>query len=57
MEILRSESEKVEEEARKKLWYKWQLDLIYSELEAMEHIFEELDGPEGLLVEVKLPIE
>lgn len=55
MEILRSESEKVEEEARKKAVVQMAIGtLSYSELEAMEHIFEELDGPEGLLVASKV---
>ena len=55
MEILRSESEKMEEEARKKAVVQMAIGtLSYSELEAMEHIFEELDGVEGLLVASKV---
>lgn len=55
MEILRSESEKIEEEARKKAVVQMAIGtLSYSELEAMEHIFEELDGMEGLLVASKV---
>ena len=55
MEILRSESEQIEEEARKKAVVQMAIGtLSYSELEAMEHIFEELDGPEGLLVASKV---
>jgi transcriptional pleiotropic repressor len=55
MEILRSRSEKIEKEARKKAAVHVALDtLSYSELEAIEHIFEELDGTEGLLVASKI---
>lgn len=55
MEILRSESEKIEEEVRKKAVVQMAIGtLSYSELEAMEHIFEELDGMEGLLVASKV---
>ncbi|SDL60521.1 GTP-sensing pleiotropic transcriptional regulator CodY [Halarsenatibacter silvermanii] len=55
MEILRSRSEKVEEEARKKAAVQIAIDtLSYSELEAIEHIFEELEGEEGLLVASKV---
>ena len=55
MEILRSRSEKIEEEARKKAAVQIAIDtLSYSELEAIEHIFEELDGEEGLLVASKV---
>lgn len=55
MEILRSRSEKVEEEARKKAAVQIAIDtLSYSELEAIEHIFDELDGEEGLLVASKV---
>ena len=55
MEILRSKSEKIEEEARKKAAVQIAIDtLSYSELEAIEHIFEELDGEEGLLVASKV---
>ncbi len=55
MEILRSRSEKVEEEARKKAAVQIAIDtLSYSELEAIDHIFEELEGEEGLLVASKV---
>lgn len=55
MEILRSRSEKIEKEARKKAAVQIAIDtLSYSELEAIEHIFEELDGKEGLLVASKI---
>jgi transcriptional pleiotropic repressor len=55
MEILRSRSEKIEKEARKKAAVQIAIDtLSYSELEAIEHIFEELDGREGLLVASKV---
>jgi transcriptional pleiotropic repressor len=55
MEILRSRTEKIEKEARKKAAVQIAIDtLSYSELEAIEHIFEELDGREGLLVASKV---
>lgn len=55
MEILRSMSEKMEEEARKKAAVQMALDtLSYSEQEAVEHIFDELNGDEGLLVASKI---
>jgi len=55
MEILRSKAERVEEEARKKAAVQIALGtLSYSELEAVEHIFEELEGDEGLLVASKI---
>ena len=55
MEILRSRTEKIEKEARKKAAVQIAIDtLSYSELEAIEHIFEELDGKEGLLVASKV---
>lgn len=55
MEILRSRSERIEKEARKKAAVQIAIDtLSYSELEAIEHIFEELDGEEGLLVASKV---
>ncbi|MCK8823559.1 GTP-sensing pleiotropic transcriptional regulator CodY [Fuchsiella alkaliacetigena] len=55
MEILRARSEKIEEEARKKAAVHVALEtLSYSELEAIEHIFDELDGKEGLLVASKI---
>jgi transcriptional pleiotropic repressor len=55
MEILRSKSEEIEEEARKKAIVQLAIGtLSFSELEAVEHIFEELDGNEGLLVASKI---
>ncbi|MBE3574834.1 MAG: GTP-sensing pleiotropic transcriptional regulator CodY [Firmicutes bacterium] len=55
MEILRSKSEEVEEEARRKAAVQVAMaSLSYSELEAIEHIFAELDGEEGLLVASKV---
>jgi len=55
MEILRSRSDKIEKEARKKAAVQIAIDtLSYSELEAIEHIFDELDGKEGLLVASKV---
>lgn len=55
MEILRSKNEEIEEEARKKSVVQMAIGtLSYSELEAMEHIFNELDGSEGLLVASKI---
>ena len=55
MEILRSKQEEYEEEVRKKAVVQMAIGtLSYSELEAMEHIFEELDGEEGLLVASKV---
>ena len=55
MEILRSKSDEIEEEARKKAVVQLAIGtLSFSELEAVEHIFEELDGSEGLLVASKI---
>jgi len=55
MEILREKSEEIEEEARSKAVVQMAISsLSYSELEAIEHIFEELDGKEGLLVASKI---
>lgn len=55
MEILRSESQKIELEARKKSVVQMAMGtLSYSELEAMYHIFDELEGDEGLLVASKV---
>jgi len=55
MEILRSKAEKIEEEARNKAVVQLAIaTLSYSELEAVEHIFEELGGNEGLLVASKI---
>ncbi|MGI6484913.1 MAG: GTP-sensing pleiotropic transcriptional regulator CodY [Tepidanaerobacteraceae bacterium] len=55
MEILRSKSDEIEDEARKKAVVQLAIGtLSFSELEAVEHIFEELDGSEGLLVASKI---
>ncbi|HEU5140175.1 MAG TPA: GTP-sensing pleiotropic transcriptional regulator CodY [Bacillales bacterium] len=55
MEILREKAEEIEEEARNKAVVQMAISsLSYSELEAIEHIFEELDGHEGLLVASKI---
>lgn len=55
MEILRSHAAEMEEEARKKAAVQVALGtLSYSELEAVQHIFDELDGNEGLLVASKI---
>ncbi|MCR4418922.1 MAG: GTP-sensing pleiotropic transcriptional regulator CodY [Clostridia bacterium] len=55
MELLRSKAEKIEEEARKRAAVHVALGtLSYSELEAVEHIFAELDGKEGVLVASKI---
>ena len=51
MEILRARVEKIEEAARQKAMVAIAFDtLSYSELEAVEHIFSELNGSNGLLV-------
>ena len=55
MEIMRSKTEEIEEQARKKAVVQMAIGtLSYSELEAVEHIFNELDGSEGLLVASKI---
>src|SRR5690606_16537728 len=55
MEILREKSEQIEEEARSKAVVQMAISsLSYSELEAIEHIFDELNGKEGLLVASKI---
>lgn len=55
MEILREKAEEIEEEARSKAVVQMAISsLSYSELEAIEHIFEELNGKEGLLVALKI---
>jgi transcriptional pleiotropic repressor len=55
MEILRSKQEEIEEEVRKKAVVQLAIGtLSYSELEAVEHIFEELEGKEGLLIASKI---
>lgn len=55
MEILRAKQGQFEEEARKKAVVQLAIGtLSYSELEAVEHIFDELEGNEGLLVASKI---
>jgi len=55
MEILKEKAEEMQEEARSKAVVQMAISsLSYSELEAIEHIFEELDGREGLLVASKI---
>ncbi|UOQ85568.1 GTP-sensing pleiotropic transcriptional regulator CodY [Gracilibacillus salinarum] len=55
MEILHEKTEEIEEEARSKAVVQMAISsLSYSELEAIEHIFEELNGIEGLLVASKI---
>jgi len=55
MEIIRSRAEKMEEEARKRAAVQIALGtLSYSELDAVQHIFKQLEGEEGLLVASKI---
>ena len=55
MEILRSRASVVADEERRRAVVKMALDtLSYSEQEAVEHIFTELNGREGLLVASKI---
>ncbi len=55
MEILRAHAGELEEEARKKAAVQIALGtLSYSEMEAVQHIFDELEGSEGLLVASKI---
>ncbi|MFB1098540.1 MULTISPECIES: GTP-sensing pleiotropic transcriptional regulator CodY [Bacillaceae] len=55
MEILHQKTAEIETEARSKAVVQMAISsLSYSELEAIEHIFEELDGSEGLLVASKV---
>lgn len=55
LEILRSEAEAMEEEARKKAVVQMAIGtLSFSELEAIEHILSELEGEEGLIVASKI---
>ncbi len=55
LEILRSKHDEIEEEARKKAVVQMAIGtLSYSELEAIEHIFKELEGNEGLLIASKI---
>lgn len=55
MEILRAKADRIEEEARKRAAVHIAIGtLSYSELEAVEHIFAELEGDEGVLVASKI---
>ncbi|SEN31559.1 GTP-sensing pleiotropic transcriptional regulator CodY [Paenibacillus sp. OV219] len=55
MEILRERAEEIEQEARSRAVVAVAVgSLSFSELEAVEHIFEELSGKEGLLVASKI---
>lgn len=55
LEMMRSVNEETAEEERKVQIVKSAIGtLSFSELEAMVHIFEELDGSEGLLVASKI---
>src|SRR5690606_19254365 len=55
MEILRERTEEIAHEARRKAVVSVAVgSLSFSELEAVEHIFDELDGKEGLLVASKV---
>lgn len=55
MEIIRAKTDEYEEDARKKAVVQMAIGtLSFSELEAVEHIFQELDGMEGLLVASKI---
>ncbi|MFC4766404.1 GTP-sensing pleiotropic transcriptional regulator CodY [Effusibacillus consociatus] len=54
-EILRDRMERAEEESRSRMTAKLVLEtLSFSEIEAIEHIFAELEGREGLLVASKI---
>lgn len=55
MEILQGKAEEIELEARSKAVVQMAISsLSFSELEAIEHIFDELNGKEGLLVASKV---
>lgn len=55
MEILRARAGRMEEEARKRAAVQIAIGtLSYSELDAIQHIFQQLDGDEGLLVASKI---
>jgi transcriptional pleiotropic repressor len=55
MEILQGKAEEIELEARSKAVVQMAMSsLSFSELEAIDHIFEELNGTEGLLVASKI---
>lgn len=58
MEIIRARAEEAEEERRKRTQVQVAIDtLSYSELEALDHIFQELGGDEGLLVASRIADE
>jgi transcriptional pleiotropic repressor len=55
MEILRERADEIEHEVRSRAVVAVAIgSLSFSEMEAVEHIFEELDGKEGLLVASKI---
>ena len=55
MEILQAKAEEIEIEARNRAVVQMAISsLSFSELEAIDHIFEELNGTEGLLVASKI---
>lgn len=55
LEMLRERAGKIEEEARNRAVVQMAItSLSFSESEAIEHIFDELDGKEGLLVASKI---
>lgn len=55
MEILRERADEIEQEVRSRAVVAVAVgSLSFSELEAVDHIFEELDGKEGLLVASKI---
>lgn len=55
VEIIQGKAEEIELEARSKAVVQMAMgSLSFSELEAIDHIFEELDGKEGLLVASKV---
>ena len=52
---MRARAEEIEEEARNRAVIKLAVDtLSYSELEAVQEVFKELEGDEGLLVASKI---
>ena len=55
MEMLKAKQDEIADETRQKAVVQLAIGtLSYSELEAVEHIFDELDGSEGLLVASKI---
>ena len=55
MEIMRAKAEESEEEARNKAVIELAMSILsYSELEAIEHVFKELNSNEGLLIASKI---